>query len=57
PDDCRLCLQRIAASLPVTKGGQAYSLTCYTRFEVVPFYMPPNTTRVVVAPAPAASSS
>ncbi|KAM3258536.1 hypothetical protein ACQJBY_050350 [Aegilops geniculata] len=57
PDDCRLCLQRIAASLPVTKGGRAYSLTCYTRFEVVPFYMPPNTTRMVVAPAPSSSST
>ncbi|KAF7066338.1 hypothetical protein CFC21_072339 [Triticum aestivum] len=57
PDDCRLCLQRIAASLPVTKGGRAYSLTCYTRFEVVPFYMPPNTTRIIVAPTPAPSSS
>ncbi|VAI34087.1 unnamed protein product [Triticum turgidum subsp. durum] len=56
PADCRLCLQSIAASLPMTKGGRAYSLTCYTRFEVVPFYMPPNTTRIVVAPAPAPSS-
>uniref|UniRef100_N1QZR5 Putative receptor-like protein kinase n=1 Tax=Aegilops tauschii TaxID=37682 RepID=N1QZR5_AEGTA len=40
-----------------TKGGQAYSLTCYTRFEVVPFYMPPNTARIVVAPAPAPAPS
>ncbi|PUZ46266.1 hypothetical protein GQ55_7G043300 [Panicum hallii var. hallii] len=44
PDDCRRCLQRIAASLPIwTRGGRAYSQTCYTRFEVVPFYTPPNT--------------
>ncbi|CAN6275310.1 unnamed protein product [Urochloa humidicola] len=53
PDDCRRCLQRIAASLPIwTRGGRAYSLTCYTRFEVVPFYTPPNTQTIVVAPAP-----
>ncbi|XP_037438122.1 LEAF RUST 10 DISEASE-RESISTANCE LOCUS RECEPTOR-LIKE PROTEIN KINASE-like 2.4 [Triticum dicoccoides] len=57
PAGCRLCLQRIAASLPMTKGGRAYSLTCYARFEVVPFYMPANTTRIVVAPARAPSSS
>jgi hypothetical protein len=35
-----------------TRGGRAYSLTCYTRFEVVPFYTPPNTQTIVVAPAP-----
>ncbi|CAL5033402.1 unnamed protein product [Urochloa decumbens] len=53
PDDCQRCLQRIAASLPVwTRGGRAYSLTCYTRFEVVPFYTPPDTQIIVVAPAP-----
>ncbi|RCV32798.1 hypothetical protein SETIT_7G031800v2 [Setaria italica] len=54
PDDCRRCLQRIAASLPIwTRGGRAYSLTCYTRFEVVPFYTPANTqTIVAVAPTP-----
>ncbi|CAN6247623.1 unnamed protein product [Urochloa humidicola] len=53
PDDCSRCLQRIAASLPIwTRGGRAYSLTCYTRFEVVPFYTPPNTQTIVVAPAP-----
>ncbi|EAZ29940.1 hypothetical protein OsJ_13994 [Oryza sativa Japonica Group] len=56
PDDCRRCLQSIAASLPMTRGGRAYSLTCYTRFEVVPFYRPPTATNLVVvastAPAP-----
>ncbi|KAK8448478.1 hypothetical protein SEVIR_7G018000v4 [Setaria viridis] len=54
PDGCRRCLQRIAASLPIwTRGGRAYSLTCYTRFEVVPFYTPANTqTIVAVAPTP-----
>ncbi|KAL6839704.1 hypothetical protein ACP4OV_030392 [Aristida adscensionis] len=54
PEDCRRCLRRVAASLPIwTKGGRAYSLTCYTRFEVVPFYMPPNTKMLdVAAPAP-----
>ncbi|KAE8785147.1 putative receptor-like protein kinase [Hordeum vulgare] len=57
PAGCRLCLQSIAASLPMTKGGRAYSLTCYTRFEVVPFYMPPNTRRIVVAPAASSTSS
>ncbi|KAF0892357.1 hypothetical protein E2562_015436 [Oryza meyeriana var. granulata] len=53
PDDCRRCLQNLAASLPMTRGGRAYSLTCYTRFEVVPFYRPPNTTSLVVVASPA----
>ncbi|XP_039815049.1 putative cysteine-rich receptor-like protein kinase 9 [Panicum virgatum] len=53
PDDCRRCLQRMAASLPIySRGGRAYSLTCYMRFEVVPFYTPPNTQTMVVSPAP-----
>ncbi|KAM0843853.1 hypothetical protein ACQ4PT_057436 [Festuca glaucescens] len=50
PAGCRRCLQSLAATLPMTKGGRAYSLTCYTRFEAVPFYMPPNTTRILVLP-------
>uniref|UniRef100_A0A0E0KMT7 Gnk2-homologous domain-containing protein n=1 Tax=Oryza punctata TaxID=4537 RepID=A0A0E0KMT7_ORYPU len=59
PDDCRRCLQSIAESLPMTRGGRAYSLTCYTRFEVVPFYRPPNATSLVVvaSPAPAPASA
>ncbi|XP_062185278.1 LEAF RUST 10 DISEASE-RESISTANCE LOCUS RECEPTOR-LIKE PROTEIN KINASE-like 2.4 [Phragmites australis] len=58
PDDCRRCLRPLAASLPIwTRGGRAYSLTCYTRFEVVPFYMPPNTPTLVVAPTPPPESS
>uniref|UniRef100_A0ACD5WQC9 Uncharacterized protein n=1 Tax=Avena sativa TaxID=4498 RepID=A0ACD5WQC9_AVESA len=62
PAGCRRCLQSLGASLPMTKGGRAYTLTCYTRFEVVPFYMPPNTTRILVLPTetpatPAADSS
>ncbi|KAM0908303.1 hypothetical protein ACQ4PT_015544 [Festuca glaucescens] len=57
PASCRRCLQSLAASLPMTKGGRAYSLTCYTRFEVVPFYMPPNTTRILVVPPETTSPS
>ncbi|XP_051214266.1 cysteine-rich receptor-like protein kinase 15 [Lolium perenne] len=57
PAGCRRCLRSLAASLPMTKGGRAYSLTCYTRFEVVPFYMPPNTTRILVVPPETASPS
>uniref|UniRef100_A0A0D9ZH29 Protein kinase domain-containing protein n=1 Tax=Oryza glumipatula TaxID=40148 RepID=A0A0D9ZH29_9ORYZ len=55
PDDCRRCLQSIAASLPMTRGGRAYSLTCYTRFEVVPFYRPPTATNLVVEASPASA--
>uniref|UniRef100_A0ACD5UL21 Uncharacterized protein n=1 Tax=Avena sativa TaxID=4498 RepID=A0ACD5UL21_AVESA len=57
PAGCLRCLQSLAASLPMTKGGRAYTLTCYTRFEVVPFYMPPNTTRILVLPTETASPS
>lgn len=35
-----------------TRGGRAYSLTCYTRFEVMPFYTPPSAKTIVVEPAP-----
>uniref|UniRef100_A0ACD5YX62 Uncharacterized protein n=1 Tax=Avena sativa TaxID=4498 RepID=A0ACD5YX62_AVESA len=57
PAGCRRCLQSLGASLPMTKGGRAYTLTCYTRFEVVPFYMPPNTTRILVLPTETTSPS
>ncbi|OQU81216.1 hypothetical protein SORBI_3006G028800 [Sorghum bicolor] len=55
------CLLRYAnASFPAspdmaqrwTRGGRAYSLTCYTRFEVMPFYTPPSAKTIVVEPAP-----
>ncbi|KAL5215262.1 hypothetical protein ABZP36_004414 [Zizania latifolia] len=53
-DDCRRCLQSLAATLPMTRGGRAYTLTCYTRFEVNPIYIPPHVGNLVVAAAPPA---